>query len=84
MNRKTAMIAGIVAIFAISMGTISGSFAETSEAEEKPKAPRYSETCAHGHNGFDCKTPKYRIDISELQEKTTELELRIALLESQR
>ena len=85
MNRKTAWIAGIVAIFAISIGAVSGSFAEVpEETEVKPTAPRYSETCAHGHNGFDCKTPKYRVDISALQEKTTELELRLAILESQR
>ena len=85
MNRKTAWIAGIVAIFAISMGAVSGSFAEVpGETAEKPTVPRYSDTCAHGHNGFDCKTPKHRVDISALQEKTTELELRIAVLESQR
>ena len=54
------------------------------EISDKPNAPRYSETCAHGHNGFDCKTPKHKVDVSALQEKTTELELRIAVLESQR
>ena len=85
MNRKTTGIAVIVAIFAISMSAVSGSFAEGSaETEVKPSAPRYSEICAHGHNGFDCKPPKYKVDISELQEKTTELEQRIAILESQR
>ena len=85
MNRKTAWIAGIATIFAIGMIAASGSFTEVSgETGEKTTAPRYSETCAHGHNGFSCSTPQYRIDISELQEKTTELELRIAVLESQR
>ena len=85
MNKKTACITGIVAIFVISMGAASGSFVEVSgETGEKPTVPRYSETCAHGHNGFDCKTPKHRVDILALQEKTTELELRIAVLESQR
>ena len=85
MNRKTAWIAGIVAIFAISMGAVSGSFAEGSEETfEKPKVPRYSETCAHGHNGFDCKTPKHRIDISELQERADDLEKRVSQLERSR
>ncbi len=85
MNKKTAWITGIVAIFVIGMTAVSGSFADASgESGEKPKVPRYSETCAHGHNSFDCKTPKYRVDISALQEKTTELELRMAVLESQR
>ena len=51
----------MIAIFAIGMVTSSGSFAEVSgEASEKPSVPRYSETCAHGHNGFDCKTSKYK------------------------
>ena len=85
MNRKIAWTTGIAAIFAIGMIATLGSFTEVSgETGEKPTVPRYSETCAHGHNGFDCKTPKYKVDISELQEKTTELEQRIAILESQR
>lgn len=85
MNKKSVWIAGIVAIFAVSMITASNAFTDVSgEPLEKPTVPRYSETCAHGHNGFDCKTPKYRVDISALQEKTTELEQRIAILESQR
>lgn len=85
MNKKIAWITGIVAIFTIGMVASSGSFAEVSgEASEKPSVPRYSETCAHGHNGFDCKTSKYKVDISELQEKTIELDQRITTLESQR
>ena len=36
--------------------------------------PRYSETCEHGHNGFDCKEPAYRIDIKDLQKRVSELE----------
>lgn len=85
MNKKTVWIAGIVTMLAVGVVTVSGTFVEVSgETGEKPKAPRYSETCAHGHNGFDCKPPKYKIDISELQEKTSELEQRVAILESQR
>ena len=46
--------------------------------------PRYSETCAHGHNGYDCKTPKHRIDISELQQRADDLEKRVSQLERSR
>ena len=86
MNRKTAWIAGVIAIFAISMVAASGSFTEVSgETGENPtKVPRYSDTCAHGHNGFDCKTPKYRIDISELQQRADDLEKRVSQLERSR
>jgi hypothetical protein len=88
MNRKTAWIAGIVAIFVTSMFATSGSFTEvsgeTGEKGEKLTVPRYSDTCAHGHNGFDCKTPKYKIDISELQQRSDDLEKRVSQLERSR
>lgn len=85
MNKKTAWIAGIVAIFAIGVIAASGSFTEVSgETGEKTSVPRYSETCAHGHNGFDCKTPKHRVDISELQERADDLEKRVSQLEQTR
>ena len=85
MNKKTVWITGIVAIFAIGMVTVSGSFTEVSgETGEKSSVPRYSETCAHGHNGFDCKTPKHIVDISELQKITIDLERRISQLEQTR
>ncbi len=85
MNRKTVWMTGIAAIFAIGMVAASSSFAEVSEdASEKPKIPRYSETCAHGHNGFDCKPSKHKVDISELQERTDDLEMRVAQLERSR
>ncbi|MDH3203667.1 MAG: hypothetical protein OEL81_03180 [Nitrosopumilus sp.] len=82
MNRKSAWIVGVAVIFAISMIAASSSFTEVSgEPTQKPSAPRYSETCAHGHNGFDCKPSQYRMDISELQQRTVELENRISQLE---
>jgi hypothetical protein len=85
MNRKPVAIAGFTAIFVVSMIAVSSTFTDVSgEPSEKPNVPRYSETCAHGHNGFDCKTPKHIVDISELQEKTTELEKRVAQLERTR
>ena len=85
MEKKTAWIAGIVGIFAIGLIAASGSFSEASgESVQKPTVPRYSETCAHGHNEFACNTPQHKIDISELQEKTAELEQRIASFETLR
>ena len=85
MNRKSICIAGFAAIFAVSMITASNAFIDVSgETSEKPKVPRYSETCAHGHNGYDCKTPKHRIDISELQQRADDLEKRVSQLERSR
>ncbi|MCE2506981.1 MAG: hypothetical protein J4F36_11075 [Nitrosopumilaceae archaeon] len=85
MNRKSIWIAGFAAIFAVSMITASNAFIDVSgETSEKPKVPRYSETCAHGHNGYDCKTPKHRIDISELQQRADDLEKRVSQLERSR
>ena len=85
MNRKSIWVAGFAAIFVLSMTAASSAFIDASEeSSEKPSAPRYSETCAHGHNGFDCKTPKYKIDISELQDRTDDLEKRVSQLERSR
>ncbi|MCE2506689.1 MAG: hypothetical protein J4F36_09560 [Nitrosopumilaceae archaeon] len=85
MNKKAVGIAGIVAIFALGMVAASSSFAEVSgETTEKPTVPRYSETCAHGHNGYGCNQPQYRMDITELQQKTVELEQRVYNLERTR
>ena len=85
MNRKSTGIAGLVALFAIGMITASGSLSEVSgDSTKKPSAPRYSEICAHGHNGFACDPPQYKIDISDLQKKTSELEKRVSLLEQTR
>jgi len=82
MNRKSVWIAGVVALFAVSMIAASSAFTEVlGETNQKPSAPRYSETCAHGHNGFDCKSPQYRMDITELQQRTAELENRVSQLE---
>ena len=85
MDRKSVLIAGFTVVFAISMIATSNAFTDVSgEPLEKPKVPRYSETCAHGHNGFDCKTSQHIVDISELQERTTELEKRVSQLENSR
>ena len=69
MNRKSIIIAGFAIIFAVSLMVVSNTFVDTSDARESTTVPRYSEICAHGHNGFDCKNPKQIVTISELQEK---------------
>ena len=86
MNRKLVWVTGFAVIFAVSLIAGSNAFTDASGALESDKStvPRYSETCAHGHNGFDCKTSKHIMDISELQEKTAELEKRIFQLEISR
>jgi len=81
MNRKSIWIAGFVAIFAISMIAASNAFTDasgepSSPESQKSEVPRYSETCAHGHNGFDCKPSLLRSDITDLQNRVTELERR--------
>ena len=79
MNKKSIWLAGFVAIFAISMIAASNVFTDASGQSSSPepmksKVPRYSETCPHGHNGFDCKQSLYRSDITDLQNRVAELE----------
>ena len=79
MNKRLFQLAGIVVLAASMVGAASAFLQEDAEG-----VPRYGEECAHGHNGFDCKKPQYKIDISELQEITTELDRRVAHLENSR
>ena len=83
MNKNVVWVTGIAAVLAMGVLAISVSATEASPGQEdKPSVPRYSEICAHGHNGFDCKTPQYLENISELQKKMTGLEQRVAILEA--
>ena len=90
MISKPILISGLAAVLAIGITITSSAIfvnasGETSMIEpDKPTVPRYSETCAHGHNGFDCNPPKYRTDIAELQKNTEELEKRVSALEKRR
>ena len=43
-----------------------------------PSAPQYSETCAHGHNGFDCKPSTIRADLDSLEERVSALEAKVS------
>ena len=46
-------VAAALAISAIVAAALTGMVTEVSgEGIITPTAPRYSETCAHGHNGF--------------------------------
>ena len=82
MNRSIMVvaIASVVAIGLAASVTIvaAESVGTPSDAEktQKPSAPRYSETCAHGHNGFACEPPQYKKDIKDLQERVSVLEQR--------
>lgn len=76
MRRQTAM-AVLLAGAALTAALLAGLSLEASGAGEPPaKAPRYSETCAHGHNGFNCEASSMRTDIEELQERVSALETR--------
>ena len=79
MISKPMMIVISATIVALGMAVTSTSFIIDASGQDssdifKPTGPRYSETCAHGHNGFDCKPNSYRVDITDLQERVAELE----------
>ena len=73
---QVVMLMLVIGIIAISATLVAAESGET--ISEKPVAPRYSEICAHGHNGFDCKPSAYRVDITDLQERVTALEKRMS------
>ncbi len=79
MNKNLFQLAGFV-VLATSMFGAANAFLE----EDVNAVPRYAEECAHGHNGFDCKTPSHLSDIDELQEQMTAIEKRVAHLEMTR
>ena len=82
-NKAIITVAALASVVAIGLAA-SATFviAESAEAlsdeekKKKPSAPRYSETCAHGHNGFACEPPQYKKDIKDLQERVSALEQR--------
>ncbi len=82
MKGKSLQIAVFASVMSIGIIATSATFV-TAESEEttpqkQSKVPRYSETCAHGHNGFDCKPSAYRVDITDLQERVTAIEKHIS------
>ncbi len=76
MNKKLFQLAGFVVLAATMVGAASAFLAEDVNA-----VPRYGDDCAHGHNGFDCKTAQHLLDIDDLQERMTAIEKRIVTLE---
>ena len=74
MKRQTAM-AVLLAGAALTTALLAGMSLEASGVgEEATKVPQYSETCAHGHNGFNCQDSSMRTDIKDLQERVATLE----------
>ena len=80
MISKSILVIGCTAALFASLTVASSAFIADVSGEtpltEKQTGPRYSETCAHGHNGFDCKPSSIRSDIDDLQKRVTELEKR--------
>ena len=82
-NKSIITVAALASVVVIGL-TASATFVTAESAEtlsdaktkKKPSAPRYSETCAHGHNGFACEPPQYKKDIKDLQERVSALEQR--------
>jgi len=73
---QMVLLLSVIGIIATSATFVAAESGESTY--EKPMAPRYSETCAHGHNSFDCKPPAYRVDITDLQERVASLEKRMS------
>ena len=80
MISKPMIVVVSAAVIALGMAVASTAFMMDAQGQsleqvtEKKSAPRYSETCAHGHNGFNCKPNSYRVDITDLQKRVTALE----------
>ncbi len=82
MISKQMMVIVSASVIALGMAVTSTAFMtdasgqDSSEISQKSSAPRYSETCAHGHNGFNCKPVSYRVDLNDLEQRVAELERR--------
>ena len=74
------LVIGCAAVVFATLIVASNTFITDASGEtplsEKSTGPRYSETCAHGHNGFDCNPSSLRSDIDDLKKRVTELEKR--------
>ena len=72
MRSKTVLVAGVLAVFVAGMAATAYSLDGT--GPPAASVPRYSETCAHGHNGFDCKPPGHTAGIASLEQRVAQLE----------
>lgn len=78
MDGKWMLAAGILAAFSAGMVATAHSFDGGQEAA--PAVPRYSETCPHGRNGFDCKAPGHADDVAALEQRVADLEMDVERL----
>ena len=74
MRSKTALMAGVLAVFVAGMAAAATAYSFDGQESPDAPVPRYSETCAHGHNGFDCKPPNHAADIASPEQRVTQLE----------
>ena len=68
-----AIVATVITIASIGTAT-TVAYSSNASQESDVSVPRYADVCAHGHNGFDCKTPKYVSDIDDLKKRVYDLE----------
>ena len=81
MISKQMVVIVSASVIALGMAVTSTAFMTDASGQDssevpKPSAPRYSETCPHGHNGFNCKPVSYRADLNDLEKRVAELERR--------
>ena len=76
MNKRSIQTVTVFFVIGLISGTVSMSIAsgEMVGQDSAPTVPKYSEKCAHGHSGYDCKEPSWRHDIRDLQERVSTLE----------
>lgn len=74
MRSKTVLMAGVFTVFVAGMAAAAAAYSLDGSEPPDASVPRYSETCAHGHNGFDCKPPNHTTDIASLEQRVTQLE----------
>lgn len=77
-NRQIYLLIAILVATSVSVGTAYA----FGNLETKPIAPSYADECAHGHNGFNCNPPQYRVDINDLQVQERDIRSDIKTLES--
>lgn len=83
-NRQTYLLIAILVLASAGVLTAYADFFHNVYAESiaKDSVPSYADKCAHGHNGFNCNTAQYKIDIKELQIQERDLRSDITTLGS--
>lgn len=70
----------VVILAAFSAGMAATAYSFDGGQQAATTVPRYSETCPHGHNGFDCKAPNHADDMAVLEKRVADLEKDVDLL----